>query len=197
MTTVLVAAAALTVVACHTGPVINTGEPPPDPENGPAAPMTPALNRASLVSAFDYYGNSAGQAGYYFTTPSGRWDCAIVPRWKAGCQRSDSPQLALGVAGAPDTVTDKDGESAIPNAILVDRDGDGRFARLERPEFSLISGPAKVLPFGRTLVAGGFRCNVQEQFGVSCLNEWTGKGFTFSAQEWQPRYIEVPADPPS
>lgn len=192
----LAAATAVLTAACHSGQVLNTNEPRPETATSSAVRPTPELNRASLVSAFDYFGNSAGQEAYYFTTPSARWGCAIVARRMAGCQLADSPESALGVAGEPDTVTGANGDSKPANAILVDRDGAGRFARLNRSEFVLVPGPAKELPFGRTLVAGGFRCNVQEQAGVSCLNEYTGKGFTFSAEHWVPQYTEVPAAPP-
>ncbi len=50
------------------------------------------------------------------------------------------------------------------------------------PEFGLDPGPATVLPFNRILAVAGFRCNVQEATGISCMSELTGKGFTFSAE---------------
>ena len=56
--------------------------------------------------------------------------------------------------------------------------------------------PAKVLPFNRILAAAGFRCNVQEVTGVSCLSEFSDKGFTFSPDGFTPQYTDVPADAP-
>ena len=37
-----------------------------------------------------------------------------------------------------------------------------------------------------------FRCNIQEETGVSCLSEQSGDGFTFSADGFVPQYTEVP-----
>ena len=67
---------------------------------------------------------------------------------------------------------------------------------LDEPEFSLTSGPANVLPFNRTLIAARFRCNIQEETGVSCVSEQSGNGFTFSADGFAPQYTEVPVDAP-
>jgi hypothetical protein len=93
-------------------------------------------------------------------------------------------------------VTDAAGQPATPNAIVVPREGDPRFAALEQPEFWLNPGPAKVLPFNRILAAAGFRCNVQESSGVSCVSERSGRGFTFSAEGYAPQYTDVPAGAP-
>ena len=120
--------------------------------------------------------------GYYFTTPSGKWRCAILAHTKAGCQSASGWQSSLGVEGEPDST----------NAIVVDRDGDPQFVALEQPEFSLPEGPANTLQFNRILAAAAFRCNVQEA-GVSCLSETSGKGFTFSSDGFTPQYTEVPA----
>ena len=88
------------------------------------------------------------------------------------------------------------GEPTAPNAIVVERQGDAQFVALERPEFTLASGPANDLEFNRILAAAGFRCNVQEQFGVSCVSEPSGKGFTFSAEGFTPQYTDVPPNAP-
>jgi hypothetical protein len=134
--------------------------------------------------------------GYYFTTPSGKWKCAILSHAKAGCQSSSSWQSGLGIEGAPESVPDAAGEDTTPNAIVVDRDGDPQFVALEQPEFWLDPGPANALQFNRILAAAGFRCNVQEASGVSCLSETSGKGFTFSADGYAPQYTDVPAGAP-
>jgi hypothetical protein len=187
----IVIAAVAAIAGCSTPAVVNTSEPPPRTETSAAtaAPSTPPSN-VHLVDAFDYVAHIDGKARYYFTTPSGRWDCAILPRVKAGCQAAGSS--SLGIPGEPDTVPDAAGEPTAPNAIVVDRAGDAHFAALERPEFALDSGPAKVLEFNRILAAAGFRCNVQES-GVSCLSELTGKGFTFSAEGYTLQYADLPA----
>jgi len=169
---------------CADQPVINTGEPPTPPASGSATPSTPTSN-ARLVNAFDYVGHVGEITGYYFTTPSGKWRCAILAHTKAGCQAASGWQSGLGVEGEPDST----------NAIVVDRDGDPQYVALEQPEFGLQPGPANSLQFNRILAAAGFRCNVQES-GVSCLSETSGKGFTFSAEGFTPRYTDVPAGAP-
>jgi hypothetical protein len=185
--------AALTAAGCSTERVVNTGEPRPQTEAtaSPAPPSTPPSN-VHLVDAFDYVAHVDGRAGYYFTTPSGRWRCAIVPRTKAGCQAASNWQLGLRIPGEPDTVPDAEGEAAAPNAIVVDRLGDAHFASLGQPEFWLVPGPANVLQFNKVLAAAGFRCNVQERPGVSCLSELTGDGFTFSAEGYTLQYTDLP-----
>jgi hypothetical protein len=166
--------------------VINTGEPPAQPASGGAnaTPSTPPSN-AHLVNAFNYVGHVGEITGYYFTTPSGKWRCAILAHTKAGCQAASGWQSGLGVEGEPDST----------NAVVVDRDGDPQVVALEQPEFWLQPGPANSLHFNRILAAAGFRCNVQES-GVSCLSEASGKGFTFSAEGFTPRYTDVPSGAP-
>ena len=92
----------------------------------------------------------------------------------------------MGITGEPDSVPDAVGEATTPNALQVLREGDAKFVALDEPEFTLDPGPAKVLPFNRILAAAGFRCNVQEATGVSCLSEFSGKGFTFSPDGFAP-----------
>ena len=53
-----------------------------------------------------------------------------------------------------------------------------------------------MLPFNRILAVAGFRCNVQESSGISCLSETSGAGFTFSAEEYATSYVDVPPDAP-
>lgn len=174
---------------CSSAVIVNTEEPRPRIETSAPAQRAP-LNNAHLADAFDFVAHVGDTAGYYFTTPSGRWQCAIVPRSAAGCQARSG---RLGITGAPDTVPNAAGEAVAPNAITVGREGDAHFAALEQPGFSLVPGPAKVLQFNQVLAVGGFRCNVQEATGVSCLDEITGKGFTFSTQGYTLQYTDVPA----
>lgn len=187
------AATSLVVAGC-TGPVVvNTDEAVPTVTSA-APPPPPQLTDTNLVNAFHYGAPVDGFTRYFFTSPSGRWQCVIVPRVRAGCQSTAS--AGLGVTGAPDTVPDGTGEPATPNAIVVNRDGDAHFAALDAAEFAPQTGEANTLEFNRILAAAGFRCNVQEAFGISCLSELSGKGFTFSADEFTWQYTDVPPGAP-
>ncbi|HJT91650.1 MAG TPA: hypothetical protein VJ777_06855 [Mycobacterium sp.] len=184
--TAAVLAVVFLAAGCSGQRVVTTGEPPVHTETPTvsAAPSPPPSN-AHLVDAFDYVAHVNGSAAYYFTTPSGKWRCAILPRAKAGCESASSWDSSLGIDGEPDAV----------NAIVVEREGAPRFVSLEQSEFALDPGPAKSLPFNRILAAAGFRCNVQES-GVSCLSELTGEGFTFSAEGYTLQYSDVPPNAP-
>jgi len=194
-----VALATVTMLAagCSGGTVINTDESPSaGAPAGTAPPSTPPRSNTHLVNAFDYVAYPPGGTTYYFTSPSGTWACAIVPRVQAGCQSATSFPSAMGITGEPDSVPGADGETTTPNALVVPRDGAARFVALDEAEFALDPGPAKVLPFNRILAAAGFRCNVQEATGVSCLSESSGKGFTFSPDSFVPQYTDVPVEAP-
>jgi len=54
------------------------------------------------------------------------------------------------------------------------------------------TGTAKKLPYNMVLAAAGFRCNVQEQVGVSCLSEEDDTGFTFAADKVSWQYTDLP-----
>ncbi|BBX16394.1 hypothetical protein MDUV_12540 [Mycolicibacterium duvalii] len=188
---------AVAAVAC-TGPTVITTDDAtytPAPSSAPA-PTTTVASNAHLANAFDFAAEVDGDTAYYFTSPSRRWECAIVPRVRAGCQNAQSS--TLGVTGAPPAVPGPDGTSGAPNAVVVDRTAPPRFARLDTPAFGLGEDgqEAAVLPFNRILAVAGFRCNVQEAVGISCLSESSGNGFTFSADEYRPHYVDVPADAP-
>lgn len=190
----LVLAVAVLAAGCSGERIVTTDEPRVTiPTTTTPPPPLPPPARAHLVSSFDYVLHPQGDAVYYFTSPSGRWSCAILPRDRAGCQSSAGGQF-VGVTGAPDSVLDAEGEQVAPNAIVVDRDGDARFVAVRSDDF--VSEDAKVLPFNRILAVAGFRCNVQEDSGVSCASERTGKGFSFAADGFVPRYTEVPAGAP-
>lgn len=188
-------AVAMLVAGCSGATVINTDE------STPAAPATtprssvPPRDNAHLVNAFDYVAHPPSGTSYYFSSPSGTWMCAIIPRTKVGCQSSDWPST-MGVAGEPDSVPARSGEPTAPNALIVAREGAPQFVAVERSEFALESGTAKVLPFNRILAAAGFRCNVQEAAGISCLSEFSNRGFTFSADGFVPQYTDVPDSAP-
>lgn len=187
--------ASLALAGCSGATVINTGEPPAQTAAAQTAPPSTPPSNAHLVNAYDYVGHAGETTGYYFTTPSGKWRCAILAHTKAGCQASSSWRSGLGITGEPDSVPDAAGQDATPNAIVVDREGDPQFVALEQPDFWLDPGPGNALQFNRILAAAGFRCNVQES-GVSCQSETTGKGFTFSAEGFTPQYTDVPASAP-
>ncbi|WP_374762441.1 hypothetical protein [Mycolicibacterium mageritense] len=186
---VLVAAALLAAGCSTSGTVVNTGETPQSVATTTTAPP-PQFGTAHLVDPNGYIAQVDGRTGYYFSTPSGRWHCAILPRDKAGCQLAGGLSSGIGITGAPDEVPDGAGGTTTPNALAVDREHDAAFVALTTPEFSLPA--ANVLPFGKVLAVAGFRCNVQEEAGVSCVRELTGKGFTFSADGFTPQYTDVP-----
>jgi len=107
---------------------------------------------------------------------------------RAGCESADYERVAVGIAGQPDVMVD--GEPTTPNAIVVDRDHDAAFVVLPRSQFAI--DDAEVLPFGKVLAVAGYRCNVQEETGVSCVRELSGKGFTFSGDGYSLQYTDVP-----
>ena len=179
--------------ACSSGTIVNTDDgATPAPATAPAAPSpSKRPSNDNLANAFDYAAHGAdGETGYYFTSPSKRWVCAIFPRKTAGCQSSTGS--AIAVKGAPTSVPGPQATDTAPNAIMVDRAADAQFASLDPPGYALVPGPATVLPFDEVLVVAGFRCNVQEASGISCLSEKTGKGFTFSADGYTLQYTDLP-----
>lgn len=188
---------AVLAAGCSKAAITNTDEAPATPPAGTSTPPpAPPPSNAHLANAFDYAGHPPSGTAYYFTSPSGTWACAIIPRVKVGCQSATNWPSAMRITGEPDTVPDAVGEATAPNALLIPRDGDAQFVALDQPEFALDPGPAKVLPFNRILAAAGFRCNVQEATGVSCLSEFSDKGFTFSPDGFAPLYTDVPVDAP-
>jgi hypothetical protein len=159
------------------------------------APTTTRPSNAHLANAFHFAADVDGQTGYYFTSPSGRWECAILPRVSAGCQNSRLGS-GIGIAGAPDEVPGDDGDPTAPTAIVVERTTGPRFAAPAPPGYALKPGPATTLPFNRVLAVADFRCNVQEATGISCRSEVSGGGFTFSADGFTTTYTDVPVDAP-
>ena len=184
-------AAALALSACA-NPIVTTSETSQQTAPPEATAVSTRPSNDKLVNAFDYYTRTDDvHSGYYFTTPSGSWRCVIVPRTWAGCQSSTGTGR-IGVTGAPQTVTDDTGQSVAPNSIVVSTQGDPQFAVVPPEQVKQPSGSAKTLPFNKILAAAGFRCNAQQEVGISCVSEETGKGFTFSntGANWQ--YTDVP-----
>ena len=179
---------AATLTGCSSGAVVNTGD-TPQYSPAPATTSAPQYGTANLVDAAEYARRADGRiTGYYFSTPSGRWRCAILPRDRAGCESAAGLTAGVGVADAPEV--EVDGRPTAPNAIAVDRDHDAGFVALTESQFADTS--ATTLPFGKVLAAAGFRCNVQEASGVSCVRELTGYGFTFSGDGYSLHYTDVP-----
>ena len=52
--------------------------------------------------------------------------------------------------------------------------------------------PLTVEVLDKILAAAGFRCNVQQQTGISCTSDETDKGFTFSTSGAGWQYTDVP-----
>jgi hypothetical protein len=177
--------AATAVAGCAGPTVINTGDAAGSAVSAPAAAPSTQPTNAHLVNAHDYVAHVGDTTGYYFTTPSGKWRCAILAHDRAGCQGAGSWRSGLGVAGEPDAT----------NAVVVDEQGDPQFVTLDTPDFWLQQGPAAVLGFNKILAAAGFRCNVSE-VGVSCVSDTSGRGFTFAADGFIPRYTDVPPTAP-
>jgi len=189
-TTRFIAVVALIGAGCS-GPIVNTGENAPQTEAPTPPTSSTRPSNEKLVNAFDYYVKTDNRAGYYFSSPSGRWRCVIVPRTWTGCRSAASP-ARIAITGAPRTVTDDQGQTTAPNSIVVRTLGDPQFASLPADLFKPASGKAKTLEYDKILAAAGFRCNVQEQTGISCLSEETDNGFTFSADGASWQYTDVP-----
>jgi hypothetical protein len=188
-----VATAAVLSTGCSDGTIVNTDEAPmPTQVTAPPAPSpSQRPTNEHLANAFDYAAHGVdGETGYYFTSPSKRWVCAIFPRKTAGCQSSTGS--AIAIKGAPTSVPGPQATATAPNAIEVDGAADAQFASLDPPGYALDPGPATVLPFGEILAVAAFRCNVQEASGISCLSEKSGKGFTFSADGYTFQYTDLP-----
>lgn len=180
------------LVACS-GPTVVTTE-DAAPASAPptaTAPSTTVGSNAQLANAFDFAVEADGQTAYYFTSPSGSWECAIVPRVRAGCQNARNT-ARIGITGAPAQVPGEDGRPAPPNAVVVTHEAAARLVALDDPPFGTEDDSATELPFDRILAVGGFRCNVQEAVGISCQSERSGDGFTFSSDEFRPDYTDLP-----
>lgn len=190
-----VAFVAAALAGCGSPTIVNTGE-PWTPVETPAPPpgLPQHTSNRDLADASEFYVVAETPKVYRFATPSGRWQCEIVPHASAGCRSAASSTLAI--TGAPTAVPGADGEPTAPNTILIDRSSDVRFVETatdtEADSQSGAETPIATLPFGKVLQVAGFRCNVQEASGVSCGSESSGKGFTFSAEGYAAVYTDVP-----
>lgn len=183
------------LAGCGSPTVVNTGEPWTPVETSSPPPGLPAhRTNEQLADASEFYVPAETPKVYRFVTPSGRWQCEIVPHASAGCRAVTASRLPI--SGAPASVPGPDGEPRTPDTILIDRVSDVRFVAIAAAEDatgtdSAADPPVATLPFGTVLQVAGFRCNVQEATGVSCGSESSGKGFTFSADGYTAVYTDV------
>lgn len=123
---------------------------------------------------------------FYFTSPSGKFECAIVVTETsvAGCH-GEFPRSAPQVAGsgAPES-------SVTPNTVEITAGSPARFLSSGDPRFHRFDGTAKELPYGRTLAvpgsgrSNGLECRVEESSGVTCMDQ-VGHGFTVSDKAFE------------
>ena len=151
-----------------TTPATTTPRPAPTSRTTTAVTTTPA----PAAQVAEYMG--ADNGSYYFTSPSTKFECAVVtaPNPVAGCHGAlpaNAPTVpAAGGAGR-----------VAPNAIRVTDSGAGEFASTGDPAFHRFDAPAKALPYGSPLRVQGFTCTVDERTGVTCASS-AGHGFTVS-----------------
>ncbi len=159
---------------------------PPSPTTS-AAPTTPASTTPDKPTTSSppptadpsQYKSTAGY--FYFATPSGKFECAIVVTETsvAGCH-GEFPRSAPRVegSGAPES-------SVAPNTIEITAGSPARFLSSGDPRFHRFDGTAKELPYGLTLAvpgsgrSNGLECRVEKSSGVTCLDQ-VGHGFTVS-----------------
>ncbi|OYD69912.1 hypothetical protein [Rhodococcus sp. OK302] len=192
----------LTLTSCSSqgNPVASVGEAPSTTEvsDGLSQPSTPEAPQPgpTLVDPAAFAYSSGGLSGYFFTTPSGLWRCAILTfsaqrgsdAQMAGCQPKTS--MDINVSGAPRVPDHGSGNPVAPNAILVNKTDDARFASLSQALFWRLDNATPTLAYGETLSTDGFSCNVQET-GVSCRSDSSNHGFTFSTNGFDFNYTEA------
>ncbi len=188
----------MAVVMCGLAPVAGCGSAP-----HPGAPTAPSTAPPSSFAATPkaeapppatppvdaelFKATSDGAIGYFFISPSGKWRCAIRPWNEAGCSAATGSDLP--VAGAPMVASHYDQHPVAPNVIVVD-DKSAHFASHGDPHFWRYDQPARTLEYGQELSALGFSCNAQTS-GISCRNDATGTGFTFSTEGYRFEYTPV------
>ena len=192
-----VAFLAAALAACGSPTIVNTGEPWTPIETSAPPPRLPEhTSNRILADASEYYVVAETPKVYRFASPSGRWQCEIIPHLSASCRPAAAS--TLGITGAPTAVPGVDGEPTAPDTIIIDRNSDVFFVDTATDTETGTQSetgaepPIATLPFGRVLQVAGFRCNIQEATGVSCGSESSGKGFTFSAEGFTAVYTDVP-----
>ncbi|PPJ35154.1 hypothetical protein C5E45_27285 [Nocardia nova] len=143
-----------------------------------------AVPGTAVADARTYFANSGGIDGYYFTTPTGRWQCAIIvggDPHMAGCQPATNIGAGIGVKGAPTVESSYSHKQVPPDTILIERGSEPRFAVLRQAVFRLAPEEAKVLPYNTSLSADGFTCTARDS-GLSCTDDTSRRGFAFSTE---------------
>ncbi|MBY4040629.1 hypothetical protein HQO38_25440 [Rhodococcus fascians] len=165
---------------------------PSTPSSTTPSSTTPSSTTTTTPSAVAQQANPTQYAGkapgwYYFTSPSGKFECGIAVQETsiAGCHGSlpDS---------APEVTDSASSERVKPNSVQIIAGSPAKFESLGDPKFHRFDGPAAALPYGEELtVAGsgstnGLRCSVDEQTGVTCTDQ-VGHGFTVSDDDFDLR----------
>ncbi|MDV6233935.1 hypothetical protein [Rhodococcus cercidiphylli] len=153
------------------------------PTSTTAAPTSPV---AAQAKPQDYAGKAPGW--YYFTSPSGKFECgiAVLESSIAGCHGS-LPDSAPKVPGSGAS-----GTAVKPNAVQLIAGSAAKFESLGDPKFHRFDGPAAALPYGEVLTipgsgsTNGLQCSVDEQTGVTCTDQ-VGHGFTVSDDDFDLR----------
>ncbi|WP_174565480.1 hypothetical protein [Rhodococcoides yunnanense] len=141
-----------------------------------SSPTTTSAPPTADASAFE-----ADRGYFYFTSPSGKFECGIVVTDSsvAGCH-GDFPSSAPKVegSGAPES-------TVAPNTVELTAGSPARFLSSGDPRFHRFGGTAPELAYGETLSipgsgsSNGLSCRVEESTGVTCLDQ-VGHGFTVS-----------------
>ncbi|WP_435591388.1 PASTA domain-containing protein [Nocardia sp. bgisy118] len=147
----------------------------------PAAAATPTTSAKPADTAeYRQDDDGFGRAGYFFTSPSGAFSCAIfdasvsaygVPVGAACQGRAATP------AGAQDCAQPEGLQAPVPG-LGVGPSGTNFFCIAGSPLFTTTS---TVLPYGSSLTANGYTCH-SAQNGVSCSENLNGKGFRVSRE---------------
>jgi hypothetical protein len=147
---------------------------PTSPEEADMAEPSASKPAAGAVNPADY-----GVGGnYYFTSPSGKWQCAILaaqPDSETGCH-GHFPDFVPRVpgSGAPDVMV-------APNAVVMTtRNQKAMLISMGDARFYPESRNSRALPYGRALTVGPITCTIDETTGVSCDDTKTDHGFTVS-----------------
>jgi hypothetical protein len=159
-------------------PSTTTTQPPTTTTTTPSTTPPTTSPAPQTVDASRFEG---GSGFYYFTSPSGKFECAIVVTETsvAGCH-GDFPPTAPRVegSGAPDS-------AVAPNTIELTAGSPARFLSSGDPRFHRFDGTARALAYGDTLAvpgsgeSNGLSCRVDEKTGVTCRDQ-VGHGFTVS-----------------
>ena len=119
---------------------------------------------APLALAAPLAGHAAAapvDTAVYFTSPSGKWHCAIHPDGPepfAGCRGPVPDHAPLVSGGGVDAIA--------PNGVKVV--GGQPAAFVFYSDTSVDAPGAPVLPYGQIVSAGAFSCAVDEVEGVTC-----------------------------